>query len=243
MDWKIPIMIPSKGRAGKTKTDKLMRQVGYSYCFVIEPQDRDEYAATGSLIMELPKNNQGITYSRDWILRQMRRLGYDYFWMLDDDIECFGEVVEGKTVRTDARVMQKAFNQFLIYPKSSLYSLELQQFAWTAPEIQINKIAMQCVLFNMESCKCLDYDTRLKIREDYDLSFQAIFKADGTMKSGKYFYGIADMKSQAGGMSDWYNEETEMHETWKLCRKWPGLVEPLKKEGRIDVKINWRKIK
>ena len=51
------------------------------------------------------------------------------------------------------------------------------------------------------------------------------------------------MKSQEGGMSQWYNEETEMNETWKLCKKWPKLVEPIQKDGRVDVKINWKKIK
>ena len=243
MDWKTPILIPSKGRAGKTKTDKLMRAAGLSYCFVVEPQEREAYAATGSFIMVLPENNQGITYSRDWMLRQMRKEKREHFWMLDDDIECFGEAVDGKTIQTDAGVLLKAFTQLQAYGPASIYSLELRQFAWSSKEVQRDKIAMQCVMFDMQHCEDLNYDLRLKIREDYDLTFSAIFKGKGTLKSGKYSYGIADMKSQSGGMSQWYNSETEMHETWKLCRKWPGLVEPLNKDGRIDVKINWNKIK
>ena len=51
------------------------------------------------------------------------------------------------------------------------------------------------------------------------------------------------MKSQEGGMSKWYNEESEKIETYKLCQKWPVLVEPFKKDNRLDVKINWNKIK
>lgn len=236
-------MIPSKGRAGKTKTNKLLREVGLAYTFVVEPQDREEYAATGACLMVLPENNMGITYSRDWILQQMRKYGYKQFWMLDDDIECFGEVVDGKTVTRDARILLKAFKQLQTYGPASIYTLELRQFAWSSADVQRDKIAMQCVMFDMQHCENINYDLRLKIREDYDISFQAIFKGKGTLKSGKYYYGIADMKSQEGGMSQWYNAETEMHETWKLCRKWPGLVTPLQKEDRIDVKVNWGKIK
>ena len=236
-------MIPSKGRAGKTKTDKLLCKADLHYCFVVEPQDQALYADAGHQIMVLPENNQGITFSRHWILKMMRKMKYERFWMLDDDIECFGEVEEGKTIQKDGNVLVAAYDQLKIYGPASMYSLELRQFAWSAKEVQRDKIAMQCVMFDLQHCQNIEYDLRLKIREDYDISFQAIFKDKGTLKSGKYYYGIADMKSQAGGMSEWYNAETEMHETWKLCRKWPKLVEPLQKDGRIDVKINWSKIK
>lgn len=243
MEFQLPIMIPSKGRAGKTKTDKLLRSAGLSYSFVIEPQERNDYAATGSPFIELPLNDQGITYSRQFILDHVRKYNYPYFWMIDDDIEYFGQVIDGKTVKSDASVLKKAFNQLSFYGDASLYSLELCQFAWTANEAQKNKIAMQCVLFDMKNCKNLNYDLRLKIREDYDLSFQAIFNGKGTLKSGKYFYNIADMKSQEGGMSQWYNPVTELHESHKLCQKWPGIVEVINKDNRIDVKVNWKKLK
>ena len=95
--------------------------------------------------------------------------------MLDDDIECFGESVDGKTVQSDANVLVKAYNQLKEFSSASLYSLELRQFAWTAKEVQRDKIAMQCVMFEMKNCQDLNYDLRLKIREDYDLSFSAIF--------------------------------------------------------------------
>ena len=80
-------MIPTKGRAGKTKTDKLLCKADLHYCFVVEPQDSHLYATLGHQIMVLPENDAGITYSRNWILKQMRKMKYERFWMLDDDIE------------------------------------------------------------------------------------------------------------------------------------------------------------
>jgi len=162
--------------------------------------------------------------------------------MLDDDIQEFGEVIAGKTKRKDARILEKA-TRILKRQKASLYSLELRQFAWTAQELKRNRIAMQCVLFNVPNCSNIDYDLGIKIREDYDLSFQAIFKAEGTIKTAKYYYGIEDMKSQEGGMEKWYNDEFEKQEVIKLCKKYPGLVVQEFKKNRNDVKINWRKFK
>ena len=191
--------------------------------------------------MVLPENDQGITYARQWILNQMRRMKYPFFWLMDDDIMEFGKVSDGKCVR-EIWALDKA-TEWLTKFKFSMASLQLCQFAWSAKtQLTANRMAMQCVLFNVERCQNINYDRNLKIREDYDISLQAIYKGSGTLRLNDYYYRIAPMKSQNGGMSKWYNEETEKKEVEKLCKKWPGIIEPMKKEDRYDVKINWRKL-
>lgn len=236
-------MIPSKGRAGKTKTTKILDASLIDYTLVVEPQDEAEYKKQYDCdIIVLPKNNQGITYARKYILDMAKNADLEWFWMMDDDINGFGEVVAGKTKKRNAEVLFKAESLFSKH-KSSLYSLELTQFAWSSAELKKNRVAMQCILFNVPLCKNIDYDLNIQIREDYDLTFQAIFKGYGTLRSAKYFYSIAAMKSQKGGMESFYNEEKEKQEVIKLCRKYPKLVEPVYKKNRHDVKINWRKFK
>lgn len=236
-------MIPSKGRAGKTKTTKILDEAGLEYALVVEPQDLNEYReAHNCKIYGLPENDRGITFARQEILKIARNSKFDRFWMLDDDIEEFGEIVVGKTKKTDASVLCKAERVFSKH-KASLYSLELRQFAWSSAELKKNRVAMQCVLFNLPLCKSLNYDLNIKIREDYDLTFQAIFNAFGTLRLAKYYYGIADMKSQKGGMEKYYNDIMEKEEVTKLVKKYPGLVEPVYKKNRYDVKVNWRKYK
>jgi hypothetical protein len=237
------IFIPTKGRAGRTKTTRLLDKVKLPYTLVVEPNDVENYKQfhSGDFVI-LARNDMGITYSRDCILRHARSVNLDTFWMLDDDIESFNEVVAGKTIKKDAHILCKA-KRVLTKHKASLYSLELRQFGWASKELVPNRIAMQCVLFNVPLCQGIDYDLNIRIREDYDLSLQAILKGYGTLKSGKFCYGIADMKSQEGGMSEWYNDKVEQEEVTKLCQKYPGLVEPTYKHNRYDVKINWRKCK
>lgn len=244
MDYNTPIIIPSKGRAGKTKTDKLLENLGLTYFFVVEPQEQKDYGSTGSNIMVLPENDQGLTYARDWTLRTMRKLKYERFWLLDDDILEFGIADQGKCKRSEKNILLMAYNQLKMFKEASIYSLELRQFSWCAPELQRNKMAMQCILFDLKNCENIDYDPRLKIRSDYDITLQAIFKGKGTLKSGKYYYNSEVMKSKkSGGQKYLYRDEIEMREVYKLCHKWPGMFTPVNKRERIDVKINWSKIK
>lgn len=221
----------------------MLEKVGIEYALVVEPQDEESYKKSyTSKVFVLPENDRGITYARHRILKMCRDLRFEWFWMLDDDIQEFGEVILGKTKRKDASILPKA-TKILQKHNASLYSLELRQFAWTSDELKRNRISMQCVLFNVPNCKGIDYDLDIKIREDYDISLQAIFKAYGTIKTAKYYYGIADMKSQEGGMEQWYNDEFEKQEVIKICKKYPKLIEPVYKKNRHDVKINWRKFK
>ena len=243
MDYQIPIMIPSKARIGKTKTNKLLDEAGIPYCFVVEKQDVKDYEKLGKPLMVLEESNQGISYARDFILRQMRKMKYDYFWMLDDDISEFGMVVNERNRKKDAKILIDLSKELLYLGPASLYCLAMSHLGWCSAPLEKNKVAMHCVFYDMKKCENINYDLRLKIREDVDLSFQAIFKGHGVIKYNKYYYNVAKMGSMPGGMTQWYNQETEMHETWKICRKWPGLIEPLQKNNRIDVKINWSKIK
>ncbi len=239
----VPVMIPSKGRAGKTKVDKLLVEAGIPFCFVVEKPDYKEYEKLGYPLMVLDDSDQGISYARDFILRQMRKMKYDHFWMLDDDISEFGMVVNGRAQKKTAKVLTDLVKEFEYLGNASLYCMAMRHLAWCSNPMEKDKVAMHAVYFDVKRCENINYDLRLKIREDVDLSFQAIFKADGVIKYNKYYYNVPEMGSVEGGMSQWYNQETEMHEVWKLCRKWPGIVDPLKKDGRIDIKINWRKFK
>lgn len=236
-------MIPSKGRAGKTKTTKVLDESLMDYYLFVEPQDEEDYRKKYDCdIYILPENNKGITYARNHILEFARQADLDYFWMLDDDINGFGEVIAGKTKKKDATILRKAESLFSKY-KASMFSLELVQFAWSSAELKKNRIAMQCVLFNVPLCEKINYDPNILIREDYDLTFQSIFNGFGTLRTAKYFYSIAPMKSQKGGMEQWYNDDKEKEEVMKLCKKYPGLIEPVYKKNRHDVKVNWRKYK
>jgi hypothetical protein len=221
----------------------MLDAVGIEYSLVVEPQDYNSYKANYPCgIFTLPENDRGITFARQHILDLARVMKLEWFWMLDDDINEFGEVVKCRTIRRDASMLCKAERLLTAY-ESSLYTLELRQFAWTSDELKKNRTAMQCVLFNVPRCRNINYDLDIKIREDYDLTFQSIFKANGTLKTAKYYYGIADMKSQEGGMEKWYNDEFEKKQVELLCKKYPGLVEYVYKKNRHDVKINWRKYK
>ena len=239
------IAIPSKGRAGLMKTAKLLEECGICYHVFVEPQDFDSYEKNRThyqIIINIEENDRGIVFARNTILEYARQAKWENFWMMDDDLQEFGQVVKGKTVKKNADVIYLAQDQLLRYD-ISLGSLQLRQFAWGSKELVRNRMAMQCYLFNMKNCQNLNFDPRVKIRDDFDLSLQAIFKAKGTLRTSKYYYGSDDMKSgMPGGMTSIYNEKNEKDDVSFLQKKWPGIFEQIEKRNRIDVKINWSKI-
>lgn len=237
----IPIMIPSKNRGGKTKTDILFSKFDYDYTFVIEPQDVPFYSGKTFV---LPENDRGISYSRDKILRHMREKGVEYFWMIDDDILHFGKKIRDKTVNTDASVLESATKMFLKYDHC-LYSLEYSQFAWCGEELSRNKVNFICVLFNMKNCQNLNYDTNILIREDFDISLQAILHGKGTLKTAKYFFCASPGHGvTSGGMQNYYKSpEVCKREVEKIVAKYPKICVPYQKDGRWEVKVKWSEIK
>lgn len=88
--------IPTKGRP-KTKTYKLFEDVGIKVFHFIEPQDIESYNVPNKI--SILENDKGVGYARNFILNYCRNNSIELCIMCDDDIDSFGEVVNGKTIK------------------------------------------------------------------------------------------------------------------------------------------------
>lgn len=97
-----PIYIPTRHRAGKTKTTKLLDNCGLPYQLVIEPHDFDSYQEhhTPEQLLTLPKDNFGLANVRNWILDHAKQGGWLYAWQIDDDITGFVYRLKGQRLHT-----------------------------------------------------------------------------------------------------------------------------------------------
>ena len=98
------VCIPTKGRP-KTQTYKLFEAAGYQVLHFVEPQEIQDYPDDLSIV-SIEKDDQGITYVRNFILDYCNDLGEEWIWIADDDISGFG-IYNGKTVKKDASVLQE----------------------------------------------------------------------------------------------------------------------------------------
>ena len=90
------VCIPSKGRP-TTKTYKLFEAVGIKVFHFIEPQEIEQYNVPNKISIE--KNNGGIGYVRNFMLKYVKENNYEWVIICDDDVTSFG-VYNGKTVRS-----------------------------------------------------------------------------------------------------------------------------------------------
>ena len=99
------VFIPSKGRP-TTKTFKLFNSDDFCVTHLVEPADKVayEHANVPNLLL-LPESNQGIAYVRNYILEHSRKIGAQWIWMIDDDVQGFGHAKQGKTIKGTSSIL------------------------------------------------------------------------------------------------------------------------------------------
>ena len=77
------IAIPSKGRAGETKTDKILK----SGVLFVPESEANQYRRTSKNVVAVPDDVKGITKRRNWILKNC---GSQRVVFVDDDVKAQG---------------------------------------------------------------------------------------------------------------------------------------------------------
>lgn len=236
----IKIFIPTKGRADKQKTYKILTDLNLEPVLVIEPQEEKQYEKYTHIL--LPKNNQGIAYSRNYILDYSRRNNFDYVVMIDDDVNGFYiKDSSGKLVK-DNKGFLTALNKFLSY--KGYCGLEYHQFAWCQDcEFTYNRSVEVCLMIYVPDIpENIRFDSESK--EDKDFAIQIIKSGRRTMKMNNISFSVPKIGTNTGGLNDWYKSQGDKKASEYMLRKWGENIITLKdKGGRIDAMVNWKNIK
>lgn len=243
-----PIFIPTKGRALTAKTPRLLREAGLDFCLVVEPQELGSYEESfpAEKHLVLDENDAGIVFVRNAILEYARKQGIEWFWMLDDDISSFYKVQAWRCVKENAReVLDMAESYIKSDREVALGALEYQQIAWAAKKAYTdNSYAEVAVLINPRRI-AHSYDPSMALKEDRDFAMQTILSGFKTRRVNILAFGVPMMGKNPGGLQEKYQERRDEIAAKALIQKWGSTTCRLnnKKDGRIDVKIFWRKIK
>ena len=93
MNPRFPIYIISKGRWERRQTSRTLESMGVPYKIVVEPSEYDNYANVidENKIICLPSNfseqEKGSIPVRNWVWKHSIKNGYQWHWILDDNIE------------------------------------------------------------------------------------------------------------------------------------------------------------
>jgi hypothetical protein len=245
-----PLIIATRGRAGKAPTIQAAREQGLGHMLVVEPAEVDAYRAAypGSLVWPLGRDGGGLPYVRQWIHDHALVLGWGWYWMPDDDITAWYQVVDGKCVATPMGEALRQSQHYFDGPKPAHQllaqaALDLRQFAWAAKAPwKLNTYCDTVVAIHAQRARYIDYRPSTDLKADRDYTLQLITSGWLTMRISAYAFSMPTNGTNAGGCCDQYatpgREEASSRE---MVRLWPGLCRfHLKPNGRPDVQINWK---
>lgn len=224
--------IPTKGRLN-TKTYKLFEEAGIEVKHFIEPYEFDLYDVPNKV--NIQKDNQGVTYVRNFMLNYSRENNHEWVIFCDDDVQSFG-IYNGKTVKKTAGIWNDILEKAKKLP-FELIGINYTQHAWhEKTSYSINKkFAEVCVLMNV---KKIDWNYNDNTKEDRDFQLQTIKNGYGVLRFNHYWFSCPDVGSNKGGLFDLYKEKKDVQWAENLVKAWLPYAKLVRKKSRIDAKID-----
>ena len=226
------IAIPSKGRAGKTKSDKFITS---AVLFVPETEVKAYETLAKNKVVGVPQNIVGITKTRNWILDNTED---PHLVFIDDDLKVAGwvELLEFKgkhrklTEHETINEWEKLFEvtedlKFTIWGVATHSALQAI-YPWK-PFIFHTYVTASCMgIIN----RGIRFDERFIVKEDYELCLRCIVK-DGGIVGARYIYWENSHWGNEGGCKDYRTQENELAAIKMLMKMYPGHIRKITKGG------------
>lgn len=245
-----PIFIASKNRAKRNYLLEQLEKNNLEFYYFIEPQEIEKYIGIISMknIISIKENDMGIAFVRQFMLDYAIKNKINRYWLLDDDITGFYFRVENKMIKKNILILKKVEEQFS-QQDYGVFALEYRQFAWSAnKDIIENSYMDTCVNVDAKKAKEKGIKYRpLTFKSDRDFGMQFIYHNCKIARTTLYAFSCPQNGSNKGGLYDEYNYKQGIKEKQaveQLLEYWGSeIVKPIiKKDGRNDAKIYWKKI-
>lgn len=227
MKNKYPIYIPSKGRASNCMTALILQADGIDFTIAVEPQDYKEYLKhfPAENLFKLSKNDQGIAYSRNAILKLSRKRGESHHWQMDDDIRKFMIRKDNKNTKVtpsySIKAVEKVFDAYDDGPGGlGMIAHRYTSFAFSCKtELSINKNPCSSFLLRNDMRAKWHKDTVV----DADFALQVLNEGWSTLITNRHLIDTVPPMKQAGGLTDSeYAGDGRFNRFTKLSNDWPG---------------------
>ncbi len=236
------IAVPSKGRAGKTKTDKILKE----HCTFFVPQSElHQYQDFVENVIPVPNDIQGITKTRNWILDNTKEVRVA---MVDDDVKSCGytKLHERHTTKVDKKEPEFWLDEF-----QKLFDVTEQMgykiwgirtesaprgtYPYT-PFLFKSYITASCM--GIINDKEYRFDENFPVKEDYEICLRHIVEKGGII-SCKYIHWENDHWHDPGGCKDYRTVDMERKAILDLTKKYPGMIRSAKrKANEFTIQLN-----
>lgn len=235
------IAIPSKNRAGRTTTNKILPNVG---TFFVPKSEVHQYSYVKNVI-GVPNDIQGITNTRNWILKNSSS---KWVVFLDDDAKNVGYTKLGLT---QAKKIEKRSECF--WTEEFLKAFDLcEQMGFkmwgvkteAAPRSVYPYKPILTKTYLTASCMGLVndgefyFDERFKVKEDYEICLRHIVKYGGILGI-RYLHWENEHWTTEGGCKDYRTVSIEKDAIKLLAKMYPGMIRSAKrKANQFTIQLN-----
>lgn len=228
------IAIPSKGRAGRTKTDKVLPNLGVFY---VPESELHQYLYIKNVV-PVPLSVKGITATRNWILRSTK----ENVVFLDDDVNHCGWNRLGKTQAEKVALKIEIKDENFWQDQFSLFfnlcsQLGFKMWGLKTEASPRNTYPYKPILFKTyltASCMGLIndgefyFDEAFKVKEDYEICLRHIVKYGGILGI-RYLHWENDHWETEGGCKDYRTIEMERDAIKRLHKLYPDMIRSAKR--------------
>lgn len=227
------IAVPSKNRAGRTTTDKLLPNL---VTFFVPQSEVHQYRYVKNVV-GIPNHVQGITKTRNWILKNTKE---KRVVMLDDDVKktAFVKRYSNNVEHINLK------NEFFWYDEFQKYFDITEQMnykiwgvttdhstksAYSYKPFMFKTYALGSVMGIINDGEYL-FNEEFKVKEDYEICLRHI-KEKGGLLGVRYLYWANHHYTDDGGCKDYRTVSIEKECIKKLIELYPNMIAKVKRKG------------
>ena len=239
---KYHIYIPSKGRSDSCRTAHLCLDAGLNFSIVVEPQDYLKYSKVFGKknLIKLPKNDQGMWYVRNFILKLSRSRNEKAHWQIDDDIKYFAIRKDGKNTRSNTGTVLSEVEKILdAHTNIKAIGTRLAAFAFSYESfLSVNTQIWASWLVDN------DVDAKFKkgTVEDLDFFIQIMHKGGVVVAANRYIHDTFPHNAKPGGLTvENPDKDPRIQRQLTVRKDWPQYLriaeQDLHKEEYVKLSI------
>jgi hypothetical protein len=254
-----PLYIVSKGRWESRLTSKALERIRVPYTIVIEEQEYDKYAAAISpdKILVLDKRYQdeydifsdvgakstGAGAVRNFVWEHAISRGFNYHWVMDDNIRTFFRLNRNLAVPVGDGTMFRVCEDFVkryenVYMAGPNYFMFIS-FGSSHPPFVMNTRIYSCNLIKND----IPYRWRGRYNEDTDLSLRILKDGYCTVQFNAFLQRKETTQSIRGGNTDELYKNGTLVKSKQLRDMHPDVTKVVWKFGRWHHHVDYSKFK
>ncbi|HSX21334.1 MAG TPA: hypothetical protein VLE97_01010 [Gaiellaceae bacterium] len=242
-----PLYIISKGRWESRQTVRQLEAIKLPYRIVVEPQERDLYAAVvdPAKILVLPFSNlgQGSIPARNWVWEHALASGAKRHWILDDNLKGFYRMTDNLPVPiADGTIFAAAEDFVDRYENVGLAGFNYFMFklrkSGVNPAFYLNTRIYSCILID----NALEFRWRGRYNEDTDLSLRVLKSGLCTVLFHTFLCDKSTTMTMKGGNTDelYAAEDGRLKMAESLVEQHPDVVKITRKWDRWQHQVDYR---